>query len=253
MSGLLCTQSARVHAGWSEKCWCGKSWSSGPFWPLCNTFVQSGNGDSMDYGIAVGFVLCLRVPTEIKALLWLVLHTHRKRRCHSQSFQSNRQDRWKRGSRRGTQKWSDLPEVTQQVSDRAKNKKPCYFLPAWCPLPKAMYRISLRLKCSQPSAGPLPAAECSCTVEWWLLLSAREHCAQPLWVLSTGTAVLVCMAVLALALRWSGSPIVILRGKHRSGAGQSVCTKDVKSSLLNTVFANSEMWWAPFLLPPYLG
>lgn len=140
----------------------------------------------MDYRIAVGFVLCPRVPTEIKALLWLVLHTHRKRRSPSQSLQSNRQDRWKTGSRRGTQKWSDFPEVTQQVSDRVKNKKPCYFLPAWCPLPKAMYRISLRLKCSQSSARPLPAAECSCTVEPWLLLSARELCLWPLRDLSTG-------------------------------------------------------------------
>ena len=186
MSCLLCRQSARVYAGWSEKCWCGKSWSSGPFWPLCNIFVQSGNVDSMDYRTAAGFVLCLRVPTEIKALLWLVLHTHRKRRSPSQSLQSNRQDRWKTGSRRGTQKWSDLPEVTQQVSDRAKNKKPCYFLPAWCPLPKAMYRISLRPKCSQSSARLLPAAERSCAVERWLLLSAREHYARPLRGLSTG-------------------------------------------------------------------
>lgn len=178
ISCLLCRRSARVRAGWSKKCWRGRSWSSSPLWPLCNTFVQSGNVDSMDYGIAVGFVLFLRVPTEIKALLWLVLHTHRKRRSPSQSLQSNRQDRWKTGSRRGTQKWSDLPEVTQQVSDRAKNKKPCYFLPAWCPLPKAMCRISLRLKCSESSAGPLPAAECSCAVERWLWLSARELCAR---------------------------------------------------------------------------
>lgn len=148
MSCLLCRQSARVHAEWSEKCRYHKYWSSSLYWPLCKTFVQSGNVDSMDYGIAAGFVLCLRVPTEIKALLWLVLHTHRKRWFPSQSLQSNRQDRWKTGSRRGTQKWSDLPEVTQQVSDRAKNKKPCYFLPAWYPLPKAMHRISLRLKCS---------------------------------------------------------------------------------------------------------
>lgn len=133
----------------------------------------------MDYRIAAGFVLCLRDPTEIKALLWLVLHTHRKRWSPSQSLQSNRQDRWKMGSRRGTQKWSDLPEVTQQVSDRAKNKKPCYFLPAWRPLPKAMYRIALRLKSSQSCAGPLTAAERSCSVKRWLLLSARERCAWP--------------------------------------------------------------------------
>lgn len=63
-------------AGWSEKCWLGKPWSSGSFWPLCNISVQNDNVDSLDYRIAVGFALCFRVPAEIKALLWLVLHAH---------------------------------------------------------------------------------------------------------------------------------------------------------------------------------
>lgn len=143
MSCLLCGQSARVHAGWYQKCWCDKYCSSGPFWPLCNTFVQSANVDSMDCRIAVGFVPCSESQQRLKLSCgWCCIL------IPSQSLQSNRQDRWKMGSRRSTQKWSDLPEVTQQVSGGAENKKPWYFLPAWCPLPKAMYRISLRLKCS---------------------------------------------------------------------------------------------------------
>lgn len=160
-------QSARLHAGWSEKCWLGKSWSSRPLWPLCNTSVQNGNVDSLDYRIAVGFALCLRVPTEIKALLWLVLHTHRIVRDNPPPKAYSQTD--KTDERREVEEAHRSEVICLRSHSRSVTEPSTRSLATSCQHDvhclKLVYRISLRLKCSQSSAGLLPAAECCCAVE----------------------------------------------------------------------------------------
>lgn len=126
----------------------------------------------------------------------------------------------KERSRWGTQKWSDLPEVTQRVSDRAKNKKPCYFLPAWYLLPK----VSIQ----NYSQAEMLSVFCRATASSGVLLCCGvvdvTTCkgALPSWGVSTGHTVRVGPAAPSLSHHWFGSPTVTPKNKHSPGTRVSV-------------------------------
>lgn len=165
-------------------CRCDKYCISGPFWPLCNTFVQSANVDRMDYRIAVGFVLCSESQQRLKLSCgWCCILIVRDGPPPKACSQTDKTD-----ERREVEEPHRSEVICLRSHSRSVMEPRIRSLATSCQHDVHCLKLCTELLWgwnAQSSGGLLPAAECSCAVERQLLLPAREHCAWPWQGLST--------------------------------------------------------------------